>query len=409
MRLLLVNDLASCIGGAEVHQRDLIPGLRERGHEVAFLHTAVPDPARDPIAPSDIPCWHFDGSNRGVLDQARLWRPTVVYAHRITAVEAAPSLLDLAPSALFLHGYFGVCITGSRCMKAPTPTPCGREFGWQCLAFYYPRRCGGLNPRTMWREFQLQRASRAFLHRFDLRLTHSKHVRDEYVRHGCDPQWTRTIPFFVTKGAGTTEASTGGSPRRVNDDLVRLLFMGRFDVLKGGQVLLRALPEIQRRLSRPVELTMAGDGPIRADWEALARRVTEGHGQSLQVRFPGWLTGEIRRRVLSQADLLVVPSLWPEPFGMSGLEAGAMGIPAVAFDVGGVRAWLRPGINGNLASGCPPTANGLAEAVATTVSNPVDYGLLSAGAQEVFREFTIQRHLDALESQFEELLSRRNR
>lgn len=409
MRLLLVNDLASCIGGAEVHQRDLIPGLRERGHKVAFLHTAVPDPSRARIAPADIPQWHFDGSGPRALESAAAWSPDLLYVHRITAVEAAPTLLQLAPSALFLHGYFGVCISGSRCMKAPTPTPCSREFSWKCLGFYYPRRCGGLNPATLWREFRLQRASREFLHRFDLRLTHSEHVRDEYIRHGCDPKWTRCIPFFVTQGEAMSEPRFEPRSRPSPDGTMRLLFMGRFDVLKGGQVLLRALPEIQRRLSCRVELIMAGDGPTRSDWETLARQVTQGRDAWLAVTFPGWLTGEARRSVLSKADLLVVPSLWPEPFGMSGLEAGAMGVPAVAFDVGGVRAWLRPGVNGCLAGGAPPTPGNLADAVAVALSNPEKYQALSAGAREVFTEFSIDRHLNALEREFEELLRCRSR
>ncbi len=37
---------------------------------------------------------------------------------------------------------------------------------------------------------------------------------------------------------------------------------------------------------------------------------------------------------ISKARVVVVPSRWPEPFGMIGLEAMRYGRPVVAFDVG---------------------------------------------------------------------------
>ena len=45
---------------------------------------------------------------------------------------------------------------------------------------------------------------------------------------------------------------------------------------------------------------------------------------------------------------------------MVGIEAGAYGLPAVAFDVGGISDWLIPGFSGELAPGNPPAAEGLA-------------------------------------------------
>ena len=48
------------------------------------------------------------------------------------------------------------------------------------------------------------------------------------------------------------------------------------------------------------------------------------------------------------AVLVAVPSLWPEPFGLVGLDAAALGRPAIAFDVGGIGEWLTDGVNGKL-------------------------------------------------------------
>ena len=45
-----------------------------------------------------------------------------------------------------------------------------------------------------------------------------------------------------------------------------------------------------------------------------------------------------------------MPSVWPEPFGLVGIEAGCVGLPAAGFGVGGIPDWLRPGETGELAS-----------------------------------------------------------
>ena len=65
-----------------------------------------------------------------------------------------------------------------------------------------------------------------------------------------------------------------------------------------------------------------------------------------RVEFPGWLAEP--ERALAGCDVVVFPSRWQEPFGLSGAEAAAHGKAVAAFDVGGVREWLDDGVNGFL-------------------------------------------------------------
>jgi glycosyltransferase involved in cell wall biosynthesis len=83
-----------------------------------------------------------------------------------------------------------------------------------------------------------------------------------------------------------------------------------------------------------------------------------------------------------------------------GLEAAALGIPAVAFDVGGVREWLRPGVNGYLAPGDPPRAAGLAQALVEALGDQDGLRAMGSRAVGVAREMSVDRHLDCLESIF---------
>ena len=114
--------------------------------------------------------------------------------------------------------------------------------------------------------------------------------------------------------------------------------------------------------------------------------------------YEDWLRGDERWSRLRRAAVLAVPSTWPEPFGLVGLEAAALGVPAVAFDVGGIREWLRPGVNGYLVPGDPPRVSAFAEALVRVFSNAAELKAMGRRAVSVARDLSLDRHLDCLES-----------
>jgi glycosyltransferase involved in cell wall biosynthesis len=90
-----------------------------------------------------------------------------------------------------------------------------------------------------------------------------------------------------------------------------------------------------------------------------------------------------------------MPSLWPEPLGLSGLEALQLGTPVVAFATGGIPEWLEDGVDGYLAPADPPTAEGLASAIVKALNDR----LLRGRVQERGRSLacgTLDKHLEAL-------------
>jgi N-acetyl-alpha-D-glucosaminyl L-malate synthase BshA len=80
-----------------------------------------------------------------------------------------------------------------------------------------------------------------------------------------------------------------------------------------------------------VKLVMCGDGPERADAEALAARL----GVADSVKFVGKQPQSQVRDYLSVADLLLLPSQ-SESFGLTALEAMACEVPVIATRVGGI-------------------------------------------------------------------------
>jgi glycosyltransferase involved in cell wall biosynthesis len=100
---------------------------------------------------------------------------------------------------------------------------------------------------------------------------------------------------------------------------------------------------------------------------------------------------------MHHADLLAVPSLWPEPFGLVGIEAGSLGLPAVGYASGGIPDWLVPGETGELAPSDPPTVDGLSDAIVRAFASGEHHAKLCLGAWKQAQRFTLEKHLAQLE------------
>ena len=408
MRIAVVNWSSREAGGAERYLGRVIPALGEAGHEVALLHELDVPLDRSPIAlPAGAPAWCVAelGAERA-LAALRAWAPELVYVHNVHDPALEAEIQTVAPAVFFAHGYFGTCISGSKSFGRPTTMPCDRVFGWRCLAHYYPRRCGGLSPLTMLRDYGTQAKRRDLLSGYAAIVTNSAHMQSEYARHVEDPSRVHAVPLPVSWEGSAAETDGGEprvSPRAVSGEPWNLLFLGRMTSLKGGLVLLDALGPASEALGRPLRAVFAGDGPDRELWRSRGAGV-QARTPGVSVEFVGWADDAELEGLWSETDLLVVPSLWPEPFGLVGPEAGLRGVPSVAFAVGGIPDWLVDGVSGHLAPADPPTAAGLADAIARSLRDPAGHARLGRGARRVAARFCDEAHLAALEGIFEDVV-----
>jgi glycosyltransferase involved in cell wall biosynthesis len=143
-------------------------------------------------------------------------------------------------------------------------------------------------------------------------------------------------------------------------------------------------------LGRTLTLAIAGDGPDRLKLLALAE-----HYQ-VPVQWYGWLSPEDITAKMRQADLLAVPSLWPEPFGLVGIEAGCVGTPAVAYAVGGIPDWLIHGVSGEMAPAEMLHPSPLADAIVRALRDTNHWQQLREGAWRQATMFSRDRHVAKL-------------
>jgi glycosyltransferase involved in cell wall biosynthesis len=116
-----------------------------------------------------------------------------------------------------------------------------------------------------------------------------------------------------------------------------LAFVGRLVSDKGCDLLIQALGKLRETGFTP-QLSIIGDGPERP---ALKRLVATLQLQD-HVTFVGSQTQDSVARLLQRHEVLVVPSLWEEPFGVVALEGAACGCIILGSDGGGLPEAIGP-------------------------------------------------------------------
>ena len=380
MRILIANDRFQG-AGVESYLGSIIPALRARGHEVATLSAVGGDAGDETVGD---PHFSLTSATPDRSWQAvRNWHADVGFSHQVRDGAVDQRLLDIAPVVKFVHAYDATCVSGHKMFALPAARACERRFGPACTALYLPRRCGGLSPVTMLRQYREASGRHALLPRYGGIMVASEHMQRECVRNGADARKVQVNPLFPTVGFAGTSAAPSSD--------FSIVFVGRMTALKGGGLLIRAAAAASRQLGTTLRLTMVGDGPERAECERLAKRL------GVPCTFTGWQRGDDRWRWFQQASVLALPGPWPEPFGLVGLEAAALGIPAIAFDTGGIREWLTHGENGYLVTADSPTASAFADGLVDVFRQPERLRAMRQKACAAARHLSLERHLDRLE------------
>jgi glycogen(starch) synthase len=359
MRILHLSSLypPEQIGGAELMVETLARSQADLGHAVAVACAArqVAEPAvQDGVTVYrtgyGTPFHILDWPERGRLDRIRYklaaqWnRPTlarmaeavrdfapdVVNTHSISELPPAlwPMLRRLGiPVVHTLHDFTSLCTNGA---MARHGRPCAGQH-LKCRIYAEPhRRC--------------QRAVAAV-------ASVGTDILDRHVAAG----FFQTVPPALRRVIWNPIPPTtppSRTPRRPGAP-VRFGYLGRIEPAKGFDVLLDAC-----RLLPPQgwHLAVAGravDGLDR--YRALAER--------LPISFVGYAE---RDAFLDGIDCLVVPPVWPEPFGRTVAEAYGRGVPVIGSEAGGIGEqigagpWLVP----------PGDAHALAAALARIVARP---------------------------------------
>lgn len=335
------------LGGYEITWHGLVDHLRARGHAVDVLTTGFRRPEVSGADPAHVHRaleWYWQDHefpNRSIVQRGRLERRNLATLRRHLAqgqpeVVALWSMGGMSLGMLEEIGLMGLPMVAVVGDDWPVYGPI--VDGWQRLI----RRLGPAAPAVA----RLAGVhGRAHLSRVGTWLFNSDRTRDEAVQQGVPAANAAVVHPGVDTSLFTSEPA---GPWRG-----RLLYVGRIDPRKGIETAISAL---QHCGNARLDVIGGGDPMHRDQLCELAKRL----GVLDRVRF-GERSRDRVADAYRDADVLVFPVVWEEPWGLVPLEAMACGTPVVATGTGGSAEYLEHERNCLLFA--PGDAVGLSHAV----------------------------------------------
>lgn len=164
---------------------------------------------------------------------------------------------------------------------------------------------------------------------------------------------------------------------------VKLIFVGRLEAVKGLDILLKAMEMLHREQAVDCNLMIVGSGRQKGPMEELVIQL----GLAPKVDFCGVLQDVTQ--ALQGSDIFVQPAQWEEGFGLSLVEAMAMGLICVVTPSGGMREIVTDGVDGYISK--DKTAEELEVAIQRAISATCsqDRDRMSNNARTSARRFRV--------------------
>lgn len=273
-----------------------------------------------------------DRAMEKVLDD---FRPDLVHVHHLTCLSTNLATIlrqRNIPAVMTLHDFWMICPRGQRLHRDGTfCETIDRKRCHGCIRltwdFLFPE--GEPDALTVRAEMEMLAAWDDQVHRaltgFDRLIVPSRYYKEAFSARGVDSERIITIPHGLDPAPFAHVAEQRQDARKI-----RIGFLGTVIPAKGVHVLLEAAADLGDR----VEVAIHGEAvPYHDDGDYL-QRLQASVQTGLEVHYHGrYLPDEISA-ILEELDILVVPSIWPEAFGLTVQEGFLAGIPVVAADIG---------------------------------------------------------------------------
>lgn len=209
----------------------------------------------------------------------------------------------------------------------------------------------------------LHRAIGTYSRDIDRYITLTKFARDKAVKGGIPEHKLVVKPNFLSNPP--PRGSGGGG---------YVVYVGRLLEGKGTETLVAAWRHLPS-----VKLKILGDGALRGDLEALAKR------EGLNIEFMGMQARDAVLKAIANAEFLIVPSECYEGFPMVIAESFACGTPVLASRIGSMEELIEEGITGSKFTPAEPSS--LAQGVQRMLSDADQLRHMRAQARAYFDRF----------------------
>lgn len=329
MKIVQVSKECSSNGGVGTYVCNLLSAFQSSGHDVSIIHadlnadTTLSEAHQFYAKDFDRYASKADSeeSTSQVMQILNSIHPDIVHIQGCNNFYLEAEIRKQFHATKTLHAY-DFCPSGNKFHHA-LQKPCLHPTGPLCVPRMIYKRCLlSKRPNVIWNQYV--RTVEANQNNFEYKklIVASEHVKTQAIASAYPVSQIEVIPYF------TRIPMNAESSRSEN----KILFVGRIVPEKGLAKLLLAF----KNLHTPAQLIIAGEGSDLVEIKSLSRKL----GIQNDVCFTGWANDAQKEELYKSASVVVIPSVWPEPFGIVGIEAMSYAKPVVAFRTGGISEWL---------------------------------------------------------------------
>jgi len=350
MKVLLVNKFLYLKGGDARSTLSTGELLSLKGHKVIFWgmsHPLNPDYPHSDLFIDNVDfniknnlfakmklavniLYSFEAKSK-IEKLIKIERPDIVHLNNF-AHQISPSILHITnkykiPTVMTIHDYKLICPTYSLLLNGRPCEKCGQGRYYRCFV----NKCSKNS------------YSKSLLAAIEMYLHHS--LMDIYGLMDC---------FIATTEFARAKMKSMGFKRKTDflpnfvkvDDFIPsyeitgdyILYFGRLSEEKGLMTLFDAVKNIE-----DVKLNVVGEGPLK---QKLEDKIQKENIKNIFLL--GKKTGSDLRHAIKQSIFCVLPSEWYEPFGLTVIEAAAIGKLTIGARIGGIREIISDGETGLL-------------------------------------------------------------
>ena len=172
-----------------------------------------------------------------------------------------------------------------------------------------------------------------------------------------------------------------------------VLFVGEISLLKGIRVLLEAFSALE---GPNLRLHIVGRGPLEQEVKTHAT-------QDSRISYHGYVAqGKALRELYARANLMVVPSIWYEPFGRVSIEAFEASTPVIGSAIGGIPEVVQDGYNGLLFR--PGDAADLSRTLKRALSDAALLKKLGGNARKSVPKYSVDANMESVLEAYQEVM-----
>lgn len=400
MKIALFHNSYQIRGGEDSMYELEVAALRSAGHEVItyLVNNSSLDSGNKLITnlKTAVNAHHNSASYNAILTFLQNEQPDISHAHNWFPL-LSPSIYTAhqkahIPIVQTLHNYRLGCANATYRREGKDCTLCTPNQNYSAIK----HRCyrNSLTATLTWKRIMDHNWKNGT---FQNTVTHyiapSKEVASRHINMGIQRESISIIP----------NACPDPRPEKYGHSFskkIQVCFVGRLVHEKGAHILIQAWQKLSSSIRNISQLNIIGEGPEEAKLIQLAN-------EDSSICFYGARAHQQTLKILCQSDLLVCPSIWAEPFGLTVIEAMAAGIGVIASDTGGPADLVENNQTGQLVP--PGNSDALAHAIEDLLTEPDKLMRMGLNGRDIYQQhYTPSAHAKNLTHCFEQCIEQQS-